>query len=160
MEHLSSKQVEGYSLRQLPAAELLAVSDHLGECDVCRSRVESDDAAFFALHEEVFSENGSAGHLTAEQTADYVDKHLSGEALQFVNDHLAGCERCVLAVADLRAFRNEIAPSLDREYGPTTAPARVGWREKFVSLFRIAPLPAFGGAALAMLLLAAVAWII
>ncbi|HEV8168147.1 MAG TPA: zf-HC2 domain-containing protein, partial [Pyrinomonadaceae bacterium] len=160
MEHLSSKQVEGYSLRQLPAAELLAVSDHLGECDVCRSRVESDDAAFFALHEEVFSENGSAGHLTAEQTAGYVDKHLSGEALQFVNDHLAGCERCVLAVADLRAFRNEIAPSLDREYGPTPAPARVGWREKFVSLFRIAPLPAFGGAALAMLLLAAVAWII
>ena len=160
MEHLSSKQVEGYSLRQLPAAELLAVSDHLGECDVCRSRVQSDEAAFFALHEEVFSENGSAGHLTAEQTAGYVDKHLSGETLQFVNNHLAGCERCVLAVADLRAFRNEIAPSLDREYGPTPAPARVGWREKFVSLFRVAPVPAFGGAALAMLLLAAVAWII
>jgi len=160
VEHLSSKQVEGYSLRQLPAAELLAVSDHLGECDACRSRVESNDAAFFALHDEVLGENGSAGHLTVEQSSDYVDKHLSGEALQFVNDHLTGCERCVLAVADLRAFRNEIAPSLDREYGPTTIPARVGWRDRFVSLFRVAPVPAFGGAALAMLLLAAVAWII
>src|SRR6476659_9755257 len=135
MEHLTSKQVEDYSLRQLPAAALLAVSDHLGECDACRSRVESalsTDAAFFALHEEAFGENGnlSSGHLTSEQSADYVDKHLSGEALHVVNDHLAGCEHCVLAVADLRAFRNEIAPSLDRDYGPTTAPARPvksGW---------------------------------
>lgn len=165
MEHLTSQQVEAYSLCRLPAAELLAVSDHLGECGACRLRVESaltNDAAFVALHEEAFSENGSAGHLTVEQTAGYVDQHLSGEALQFVNDHLAGCEHCVLAVADLRAFRNEIAPLLDREYGPTTAPAvvKTGWREKFASLFKVAPVPAFGGAALAMLLLAAIAWII
>ncbi len=165
MEHLTSKQVEGYSLRQLPATELLAVSDHLGACDACRARVEnalSNDAAFFALHEEALSENGNltSEHLTAEQTAGYVDKHLSGEALQVVNDHLAGCEHCALAVADLRAFRNEIAPSLDREYGPTTAPARPvksGW---FASLFKVAPVPAFGGAALAVLLLAAIVWII
>ncbi|HKP82737.1 MAG TPA: hypothetical protein VJT69_11985 [Pyrinomonadaceae bacterium] len=158
MEHLTLKQVEGYSLRQLPAAELLAVSDHLGACDACRSRVESNDAAFFALH-EAFSKNGG-GHLTTEQTADYVDKHLSGEALQIVNDHLSACEHCAFAVADLRAFRNEIAPSLDRDYGPTTAPVRAvksGW---FASLFKVAPVPAFGGAALAILLLAAIAWII
>jgi hypothetical protein len=166
VEHLTQKQVEGYSLRQLPAAELLAVSDHLGECGACRLRVESalnNDAAFFALHEEAFSENGNLGaHLTAEQTADYVDKNLSGEALQTVNDHLSGCEQCVLAVADLRAFRNEIAPSLDRDHGPTPAPAvvKTGWREKFVSLFKVAPVPAFGSAALAMLLVAAIAWII
>ena len=119
VEHLTPKQVAGYSRRELPAAELLAVSDHLGACDACRRQVESalsNDAAFVALHEETFSENGLSGaHLTAEQTADYVDKNISGEALQLVNDHLAGCEHCALAVADLRAFRNEIAPSLDRE---------------------------------------------
>ena len=164
MEHLTQKQVEAYALRQLPAAELLAVSDHLGECEACRMRVETNDAAFFALHQQAFSENeNAAAHLTAEQTGDYVDKNLSGEALQTVNDHLSVCEHCALAVADLRAFRNEIAPSLDREYGPTTAPVALtksGWREKFVSLFKVAPLPAFGGAALAILLLAAIAWII
>jgi hypothetical protein len=126
-------------------------------------RVESalsNDAAFFALHEDAFGENGNAAHLTAEQTADYVDKNLSGEALQTINDHLSGCEQCALAVADLRAFRNQIAPSLDREYGPTTTTTKSGWREKLVSLFKVAPLPAFGGAALAVLLLAAIAWII
>ena len=158
MEHLTQKQVEGYSLRQLPATEVLAVSDHLSECEACRLRVEND-AAFVALYESL-SENGNAEHLTTEQTADYVDKNLSGDGLQLVNDHLAGCEHCALAVADLRAFRNEIAPSLDRNYGPTQAPVRVGWRERFASLFRVAPVPAFGGAALAMLLLAAIAWII
>jgi len=161
VEHLTQKQVEDYA--QLPAAELLAVSDHLGECEACRLRVESNDAAFFALHQQALGENGNAGHLTAEQTADFVDKNLSGEALQTANDHLSACEQCAFAVADLRAFRNEIAPALDREYGPTTttAPAaKRGWREKFTSLFKVAPVPAFGGAALAMLLLAAIAWII
>jgi len=160
VEHLTQKQVEDYSLRHLPAAELLALSDHLGECETCRLRLESD-AAFFALHEEVFDES-SAGHLTANQTADYVDKHLSGEALQVVDDHLNSCEQCTLAVADLRAFRNEIAPSIDREYGPAITPkvSQPGWRERFVSLFKVAPVPAFGGAALAILLLAAIGWII
>ena len=169
MEHLTQKQVEDFSHHRLPAVDLLAVSDHLGECEACRQQVASalnNDAAFFALHEDALSENDNAApvHLTAEQSGDYVDKNLSGEALQFANDHLNSCGECALAVADLRAFRNEVAPSLDREYrpkpAPATVPARSGWRERFVSLFKVAPVPAFGGAALAMLLLAAIGWII
>lgn len=165
MEHLSQKQIEDYSLHQLNAAELLAVTDHLGDCELCRQRTESGangDAAFFAMHEETLgADQGS--HLTPEQTADYVDKNLSGESLQVVTDHLSACEMCVFAVEDLRAFRNEIAPSLDREYGPTSFPvpshARASWREKFSSLFGVLPVPAFG-AGLAILLLAVVAWIV
>lgn len=166
MEHLTQKQVEDYSLHQLPAAELLAVSDHLGDCEVCRVRVEgasSSDAAFLALHQEAFSENGAGSvHLTMEQTADYVDQNLSGEALEFANDHLSVCEQCVLAIEDLRTFRNEIAPSLDRQYGPVQAPvvSGGGWRQKFASLFKVGPVPAFGAAALAVLLLAMIAWLV
>lgn len=160
MEHLSQKQVEDYSLRQLSAAELLVVSDHLGECEVCRGRVEdalSGDTAFLALHEEAFSETGfDSAHLNAGETADYVDQKLAGEALQMVDDHLSGCEQCLLAVADLRAFRNEVAPSLDRGYGP----ARSGWLHKFESLFKVGPVPAFGAAALAVLVLATIAWFV
>src|SRR6185295_19522707 len=99
-------------------------SDHLDLCQACRERVEAGldvDAAFFALREEAFAEDGNArAHLTSEQTAEYVDKNLSGEELPVVTDHLSSCEQCVFAVEDLRAFRNEIAPSLDREYGPTS----------------------------------------
>ena len=161
MEHLSQKQVEDYSLHQLGAAELLAVSDHLGACEVCRVRVEgalSGDVAFLALHDEAFSENGlDSAHLTAGQTADYVDQSLAGEALQMVDDHLSGCEHCALAVADLRAFRNEIAPSLDRRYGPVS---EGGWRQRFASLFKVGSVPAFGAAALAVLVVATIAWLV
>ena len=167
MEHLSPRQVENYSQQQMHASELLTVGDHLEICETCRQRVESAmnaDSAFFALRAEAFAENGGLStHLTPEQTADYVDKNLSGESLQIVSDHLTSCEQCVLAVDDLRAFRNEIAPSLDREYRPAAVPVPVqtksAWRARFASLFRVSPVPAFGGAALAVLLLAVIAWL-
>jgi hypothetical protein len=80
----------------------------------------------------------------------------------------------VLTVDDLRAFRNEIAPSIDREYQParaatvsspaetTATPKESWWRRTAHSLaapFRVSPLPAFGGAALALLLLAVISWL-
>jgi hypothetical protein len=166
VEHLSQKQVEDYSQHRLAATELLAVSDHLSECEVCRVRVEggmNGEAAFVALHAEAFGEYGErSAHLTPNQAAEYVDKNLSGETLRMVTDHLGSCEQCVVAVDDLRAFRNEIAPSLEREYRPASVPAttkssRFG---SFVSLFRISPVPAFGGAALAVLLFAVIGWLI
>jgi anti-sigma factor RsiW len=166
VEHLTQKQVEDYSRSQLLATEILAVSDHLDECDLCLRRVEAGlngEGAFIALHNETFSEDGlSTAHLTSDQTAEYVDKNLSGETLQVVTDHLGSCEQCALAVEDLRAFRNEIAPSLDREYGPVevVAATRSPWLASLVSLIRISPVPAFGGAALAVLLLVFIAWVV
>ena len=163
VEHLTQKQVEDFSLHQLSPAELLAASDHLDECEVCRVRVEgalSGDVAFLALHEEAFGENGfDSAHLTAAQTADYVDQNIAGEALQMVDDHLSGCEQCAVAVADLRAFRNEIAPSLDRRYGPARV-SEGGWRQRFKSLFKVGPVPAFGVAALGVLVLGTIAWLV
>src|SRR6185295_12075432 len=134
-------------------------SDHLDLCQACRERVEAGldvNAAFFALRDEAFAENGNAGaHLTSEQTAEYVDRNLSGDELQFVTDHVSSCEQCAFAVEDLRAFRNEIATGLDREYGPLNATpvVRESWRPRFASLFRVSPVPAFGTAALAVVLL-------
>ena len=167
MEHLTQKEIEDYSQNRLPAAELLALSDHLDACEACRARVETGvnvDAAFFALRDEAFAEDGNAGaHLTSEQTAEYVDKNLSGVELQFVTDHVSSCEQCAFAVENLRAFRNEIAPSLDREYGPLNVTPLVresSWRQRFASLFRVSPMPAFGAAALAILLLSFIAWIV
>ncbi len=162
MEHLSQKQIEDYSQNRLRGAELLGVSDHLGECEACQARVEGAldvDAVFFAVREGAFAEEAGA-HLTSEQTAEYVDKNLTGDALQFVTDHLSSCEQCAFAVDDLRAFRNQIAPSLDREYGPAhVAPVvRESWRQRFVSLFTVSPVPAFSAAALAILALLLGGW--
>ncbi|HEX7771868.1 MAG TPA: hypothetical protein VF435_05570 [Pyrinomonadaceae bacterium] len=161
MEHLSQKQIDDYSQNRVSGAKLLATSDHLGECEACRARVEARldvDALFFAVREEAFDGNAVA-HLTSEQAAEYVDKNLTGDELEFVTDHLSSCEQCAFAVDDLRAFRNEIAPSLDRKYGPTpVAPVvrETWWRR----LFTVSPVPAFGVAALAILLLSFIGWIV
>jgi predicted anti-sigma-YlaC factor YlaD len=164
VEHLTQKQIEDYSQNRLGATELLALSEHLGACEVCRQRMDSNgDAMFFALHADLFGDNGVSAHLTSEQTAEYVDKNLAGEELQMAVDHLSNCEQCAIAVNNLRAFRNEIAPSLDREYAPVVdVPAVLGtsWRRRFLAAFRTSPVPAFGGAVLAVLVLAFIGWMI
>lgn len=159
-QHLTQKQIEDYCRRQLAATELLAVADHLAVCETCRSEIaRNGDAAFFDLRSQVFDDAAEVAHLTTEETAAYVDRSLGGEALQMVEDHLSHCEQCVFTVDDLRAFSNEIAPSLDREYEP----GENWWQRAFKSFtapFRVAPIPAFGGAALAVILLAAIVWLV
>jgi hypothetical protein len=183
-EHLTQKQVEDYCRQKLGVAELLSASDHLGECEACRRQTESamnGDAVFFALRAEIFGEAAAVSskhlaraHLTAEQAAGYVDRKLSGEELQMVADHLTGCEQCALAVDDLHAFKDQIAPTLERQYHPASAPSQSAfsqsapshtegwWHRTLASLtvpFRKAPSLTYG-AALAVLLLAATGWLI
>lgn len=166
MEHLTQKQIEDYSQHRLTGAELLTVDDHLAECEACRRLTDgsmNDDAAFLALHDETLGAGVEASaHLTHVQMAEYVDKNLAGESLQMVTDHLSNCEQCVFEVDDLRAFRSAVAPSLEQEYQPASGTSRAdsSWRKKFVSLFRISPVPAFGGAALGILLLAVIGWLV
>ncbi|HEU4433816.1 MAG TPA: zf-HC2 domain-containing protein [Pyrinomonadaceae bacterium] len=177
--HLTQKQIEDYCKHELTAAEVLSVTDHLGACEVCRTQIEAvgnGDAAFFELRSQVFEdamENESeltSTHLTMDKAAAYVDRHLTGEELRTIDDHLAHCHDCVLAVNDLRAFRNEIAPSLDREYQPgyqpqvTTVPCtantpRRGSLAAFTARVRASFLPAVATAALAILLLSLIAWL-
>lgn len=171
-EHLIQKQIEDYCRQRLAVADLLSVSDHLGECEACRRRIEgalNGDAAFFTLRSEVFGETAEIAsphlvraHLTAEQRAGYVDGNLPGEELQMVADHLTHCEQCALAVDDLQAFRDQIAPSLAREYHPAPVPSLTqGWWTRtlasLTALFRRPPVLAFG-AALAVLLVAVTSW--
>lgn len=164
MEHLTPKQIGDYSQSRLSAAELLAASDHLAECELCRRSLEAatkGDAAFFAVHAETFAEETTA-HLTPEQTSDYVDKHLSGEALQMIQDHLGNCEPCALAVADLRDFRNEIAPSLDREYRPAVVPVQAHRPQgrSFWKLLQVSPVPVLGAAAVVLLLFGVIGYLV
>jgi hypothetical protein len=173
-EHLTQNQIEGYGRRTLSAVELMAASDHLNDCEVCRRKVErvlDGDIAFFTLKSEVFGEAAEAHsppmsrtHLTIEQTADYVDGILAGEELLAVKDHLTSCDQCVMAVNDLEAFKDQIAPEFDREYRPSvnsSTPESL-WH-RFVtaisSLFPRTPALAFGSAVIALLVIGA-GWLI
>ncbi|MCM3901452.1 MAG: zf-HC2 domain-containing protein [Pyrinomonadaceae bacterium] len=171
--HLTENQIEDYGRRSLSATELLSVADHLGVCESCRRQVEralSGDAAFLALRFEVFDPPAGIAssarvwtHPTVEQIAEYVDGMPTGEELQVVQDHLTICEQCALAVTDLRAFKSQVAPRLNREYHP--APVRAtfqSWRHRLLA-FLPSPLlrsPLAFSSALAVLLLMVIGWLI
>ena len=172
-EHLTQNQIEDYGRQKLSAAELLAVSDHLDACEACRGQVEmamGGEATFFAMRSEVFGAESEVlfstairMHPTVEQIAGYVDGMPAGEELQVVEDHLTSCEQCVLAVNDLRAFKNQVAPTLSREYRPASVSATSeSWRHRLHALlpspFLRSPL-AFS-AALAVLLLMVTSWLV
>jgi hypothetical protein len=174
VEHLTQKQLEDYCRRQLEVAELFSVSDHLDECAVCRRQLENamnGDSAFLALRSEVFGEAAelsaeqlAGAHLTSTQTAEYVDCKLSVEELQMVADHLSHCQHCAVAVDDLQAFKEQIAPTIEHEYHPASVPtpAESWWQRALAALpmpFRRSPGLAFG-AVLAALLLMVTSWLI
>ena len=169
--HLNENQIENYGRQRLSAAELLSVSDHLGVCESCRGQVErtlEGDAAFFALRSEVFgppSETIASHelvHLTVAQIAEYVDGMQPGEELGLVSDHLTSCEPCALAVNDLRAFKNQVAATINREYHPASVrTTSESWRDRLYA-FLPSPLvrsPLALSSALAVLLLMVMGWL-
>jgi hypothetical protein len=143
---------------------LLGVDDHLAECGECRRLIESapgNDA--IGLYNDLAEGAAVGSHLSFDQTAAYVDGLLTGEERRIVEDHIFSCARCAPLTADLRDFRNEIAPELDREYRPrgTAKGAQAGWlyhiaaAARRASLFKI---PSWIYAATALSLLAVAVW--
>ena len=81
-----------------------------------------------------------------------------------VADHLAHCIQCSQAVDDLRAFKAQVAPSLEREYRPASVPetskrTSTGWLASLLAPFRSYPKFAYG-TAMIILLLAITGWLI
>jgi hypothetical protein len=167
-DHLTQTQIEGYGRRPLPAAEWMFVSDHMSGCETCRRQVEESvdgEATYLALKSGVFDEarprpsSTERAHLSFEHMAGFVDETLAGEELQVVIDHLAWCEECETAVVDLRAFKDQVAPELEREnrLSPMGVATEGRWRRlvaAMASFWPKSPAPVFGSA-LAILLLAA-----
>jgi hypothetical protein len=164
-EHLSSSQVVNYCHQKLAPAELLGADDHLAECAECRRLVESKlNIDAMGLYADLAAQEAVGPHLTFDQSAAYVDGLLTGEERRMVEDHLASCARCEPLTADLRDFRNEIAPDLDREYQPahTRSWNESRWRRfiKAVSEFEPrSPALVFGSALTAIVLMVA-GWLI
>src|SRR5262245_11862178 len=164
-EHLSSAQVVNYHRRKLAPAELLGVDDHLAECRECRRLIESapgNDA--IGLYADLAEGAAFGSHLSFDQTAAFVDGLLTGEERRKVEDHIASCALCAPLTADLRDFRNEIAPELDREYRPRGAAkgAKAGWMDRIAAAARRASLfkiPSWIYAATALSLLAVAVWV-
>jgi hypothetical protein len=169
-DHLTHNQVLHYCRHELSAANLLSVSRHLEECNQCRRDVEaalSGDAKFLAVWAEVLNERDqlSPQHPTDEDLAAYVDRSCVDDADRTLADHLSACERCALAADDLRTLKDELAPMLDREYLPSGASVtgepdrRRSFGLRLLS-FPGSRLLAYAAAAVVLILLATMAWVI
>jgi hypothetical protein len=167
-DHLSQNQIEGYGRRALTPAELLAVSDHLSLCDLCRRQTERalhGDAAIFSLKSALWSDAAEQpAHLREEQIVDFVDGRLAKEDARIVTDHIHSCEPCQGMVEDLQQFREAVTPGLDRNFQPAAAriveqPTRSGFREWLGGLWPQS-IPLTFASGLALLLLALAGWMI
>jgi hypothetical protein len=171
-DHLTQIQIEGYGRRPLAAAEWLFVSEHLSGCEACRRRVEESvdgEATYLALKSgaldvtEARPSSAERAHLSFEQMSGFVDEDVAGEEQQVVKDHLSWCKECETAVDDLRAFKAQVAPELEREnrLSPMGVAAEGRWRRMvaaMTSFWPKSPSPVFGSA-LAIILLASVGWL-
>jgi hypothetical protein len=171
-DHLTQTQIKDYGRDMIPAAEWLFVVDHLSICEACRRQVEEavdGEAAYLALKSGAFAEEVALSstteraHLTFEQMARFVDRTAASEELQAVKDHLTWCEECETAVDDLRAFKDQVMPELEREnrLPPMDIATEGRWHRLVAAMSSFWPKsPALVfGSALATLLLAAVGWL-
>ena len=134
----------------------MRVDDHLAHCEACRRLIEPAlETRAVMLFSDLAEEVPADSHPTFDQRAAFVDGLLSGNERKAFEDHIASCAQCGPLVADLRAFRNEIAGDLNRDLdspiAPRVAPPASGVRIR-IPLWAYAAVPA-------MLLLAIAAWV-
>lgn len=104
VEHLTDRQFELYGRRELPAAELLLVGDHLAVCANCRDRLGGGlrvSGRIGDLQAEFLPANS---HLSYEQLLDWTE----GQANPETREHLALCRSCRADAEDLSKFKTEL----------------------------------------------------
>ena len=126
MTHLDTDTVERYQQRVLSPPELLAVDDHLDECQNCRLLLDPDQEASVALVLEEGAEGGLF-HLSREQLAAHLDGELDDIDGEIAVAHLDQCEQCAAELADLRAFKAEMSTHPRMQYAPVQREAGSNW---------------------------------
>ena len=142
-EHLSQEIIEMVHARKLPAAELMAVDDHLAGCVECRDTIGASFAASGSAQRFELAITSRNDHLTYDQLEAYVDKTLSTEAASQINEHIGICADCEAQLRDLQRFAGA---------SPVVDAPREGWLS---SIFRN-PIPAFAAIAAVIAVIAAI----
>ncbi len=88
-DHLTERDIDRYSRREMPEADLLRLGDHIADCAECRRRLRV---------------RRDRDHLTEEQLQACVDGQLETIEQRAVASHLERCAQCRGEVQDLREF--------------------------------------------------------
>lgn len=144
-EHLSPEIIEMAHARELPAAELRAVDDHLANCVECREAIGERFAASGFAERFERAVTSRTDHLTYDQLEAYVDRTLSADTARQIDDHVGSCANCESQLRELKSFAGA---------SPAAEAPRVGWLS---SIFRN-PIPAFAAIAAVIAVIGAI-WI-
>lgn len=161
--HITNEMIEGYRLRRLPAAELLAAHTHAAACQECRARLAGAtdlDSALAKVRADFAAAPGFADepeHLSYEQLAAYVDGADDDVEREIAESHLAVCRECAGDAADLRGYQSIVAGAEDAPPGTPSSvqPARSFW-QRLSSFNLVASFGVVAPAAVAATLVAAV----
>ncbi|HEV3332364.1 MAG TPA: zf-HC2 domain-containing protein [Bryobacteraceae bacterium] len=110
--HLSDEQIEAYRRRSLAAAQLLAVSEHIGGCEACRTRLAAPDELAAGIRNVKAALQSTAGsvHLTYEALEAYVDGTMASENRVGLEAHTRDCPSCAADLEALQDVRKELRP--------------------------------------------------
>lgn len=115
--HLSLYQLNRYRHARLAPTELLALDDHLMQCDFCRQQLRAQvnpQAAWFSLQANLHMV-AEDDHLLPAQLAAFQHHHATAVERELIASHL---ECCAICSAQLQAHRTAETPS---------APSFSGW---------------------------------
>jgi hypothetical protein len=107
--HLTEEEIGQYWQRALSPTVLLAVDDHLAQCQDCRESLEraKGTATVEGALWQALTGAGppSTSHLSYDDLAAVVDDDSTASDRQEIIQHLSTCKDCADEVADLRRFR-------------------------------------------------------
>jgi hypothetical protein len=109
--HLSDVDIEAYRSRSATPDKLLAMNDHLFECDQCLRLCDSPDKVgrtYEAFRKFLETEARWKEHLDFEQLEGFVDGTTGADTTRQVLAHIADCAECRSGIRDLKAIRERI----------------------------------------------------
>jgi len=106
--HLDPKVLARFASGAVTGRELLAIDDHLAECEACRTAAASPES-ISALRAKV-SDVLRGAHATYADLEAAVDGKLTAEQRIDLDHHLSLCAACASELEDLRGFRREMLP--------------------------------------------------
>lgn len=106
MNHLTAEQIHKYQHSELSSNEIVTVTKHLRECEVCREQTMK--TAEFQKSISSLQLQFDQAHPGYEELSGYVDLKLDPERKSFIERHSSECEICRLQIEDLKKLQSEL----------------------------------------------------
>jgi len=105
--HLTAPQIDRFRRGVLAPGELLALSDHLESCAVCRAGAATPAEVVDASRQLDAALDLPGSHVPEEDVHGYVDGTLDAVRRSEVEDHLEYCLSCSAEIRDLKQFARQ-----------------------------------------------------